>query len=68
MKTDCYEISTLTPVRKGEQVFIGYGSYNNSKLAVEYGFTLPVNHLNSVPFTIGMYVRLSCICKEILME
>ncbi|XP_061177066.1 SET domain-containing protein 4-like isoform X2 [Saccostrea echinata] len=42
-KTGCYEIITHNSYRKCSQVFISYGSHDNSHLLVEYGFTLPDN-------------------------
>ena len=47
----CYEIKTLIPFKSYEQVFINYGPHDNIKLYSEYGFLLPDNPHNSVPFT-----------------
>ncbi|PFX16912.1 SET domain-containing protein 4-like [Stylophora pistillata] len=46
-----YEISTLTPYKKGAQVFINYGPHDNRKLLLEYGFILPQNLHNTVAFS-----------------
>ena len=45
-----YEIRTLRPYRKGEQVFIFYGPHDNGALYVDYGFTIPDNAMNSLCF------------------
>nr|XP_022292538.1 SET domain-containing protein 4-like [Crassostrea virginica] len=42
-KRGCYEIRTLNPYKKYNQVFISYGNHDNYHLLVEYGFTLPEN-------------------------
>ncbi|KAI9313935.1 hypothetical protein BX666DRAFT_1863664 [Dichotomocladium elegans] len=47
-KTQCFEIRTLTPYRKGEQVFINYGPHDNLAILREYGFVIPGNIYNFV--------------------
>lgn len=36
-----FTITTTTPVKQGDELFIRYGSHSNDFLLVEYGFTLP---------------------------
>ncbi|KAI9475707.1 MAG: hypothetical protein EXX96DRAFT_596128 [Benjaminiella poitrasii] len=48
VKNQCFEIKTLTPYTKGEQVFINYGPHDNSAILREYGFVLPENSYNFV--------------------
>lgn len=45
-----YELKTLTPYKKYEQIFISYGSHDNVKLLCEYGFFLTVNKLDRIRF------------------
>jgi hypothetical protein len=51
-RDDGFEIITDCPYRAGEQVFINYGSHDNMKLAVYYGFTVPENALSEVKFNL----------------
>jgi len=44
----CYEIVTMVPFARGDQVFINYGSHDNATLAALYGFVLPTNHFDRV--------------------
>ncbi|CAG8548881.1 27740_t:CDS:10 [Dentiscutata erythropus] len=46
--TQCYEITTFTPWKKGQQVFINYGPHDNFKLLLDYGFTIPNNPFNYI--------------------
>lgn len=48
VRTQCFEIRTLTPYRKGEQVFINYGPHDNLAILREYGFVIPDNIYNFV--------------------
>ncbi|KAG9072033.1 SET domain-containing protein 4 [Linnemannia hyalina] len=47
-KTKSYQIKTLLPYKKGEQVFINYGPHDNCFILVEYGFVTPNNPYNYV--------------------
>ncbi|KAG0097548.1 SET domain-containing protein 4 [Podila epicladia] len=47
-KTKSYQIKTLLPYKKGEQVFINYGPHDNCFILVEYGFVTPENPYNYV--------------------
>ncbi|KAF9426149.1 SET domain-containing protein 4, partial [Podila epigama] len=47
-KTRSYQIKTLLPYKKGEQVFINYGPHDNCFILVEYGFVTPENPYNYV--------------------
>ena len=57
-----YEIKTLEPFRKYSQVFINYGHHSNLKLCLEYGFVLPHNSNDTVPFSLED--MLSCFENE----
>lgn len=46
---NCYEIVTLQPVKKFNEVFINYGPHSNTKLFLEYGFVLPRNVHDTIP-------------------
>ncbi|KAI8372968.1 uncharacterized protein BYT42DRAFT_578733 [Radiomyces spectabilis] len=48
-RQQCFEIRTLIPYRKGEQVFINYGPHDNFAILREYGFVLSNNFYNFVP-------------------
>ena len=45
-----YEIRTCVPFAKYTQVFIHYGYHSNLKLYTEYGFILPLNPHDFIPF------------------
>uniref|UniRef100_A0A8D0L6Y6 SET domain containing 4 n=1 Tax=Sphenodon punctatus TaxID=8508 RepID=A0A8D0L6Y6_SPHPU len=47
-KTRCYEILTVSPCRKYEEVFICYGPHDNQRLLLEYGFVAIDNPHSSV--------------------
>lgn len=49
-KQEFYRIKTLKPFCRGSQVYINYGSHDNSKLFIEYGFFIPDNPLDYVSF------------------
>ncbi|KAI7857266.1 hypothetical protein BDC45DRAFT_435796 [Circinella umbellata] len=41
VRTQCFEIRTLTPYKTGEQIFINYGPHDNLAILREYGFIIP---------------------------
>uniref|UniRef100_A0A2C9KSQ2 SET domain-containing protein n=2 Tax=Biomphalaria glabrata TaxID=6526 RepID=A0A2C9KSQ2_BIOGL len=47
-----YEIITDDKYKKYEQVFISYGPHDNTRLAINYGFTLPNNIHNVFHFSL----------------
>lgn len=47
-----YQLQTLKPIKKYEQIFINYGVYNNTKLLVEYGFIVPDNQVDFLEFSL----------------
>ncbi|XP_056415581.1 SET domain-containing protein 4 isoform X2 [Hyla sarda] len=50
-KNRCYEIRTMAPCKKYEQVFICYGHHDNQRLLLEYGFIAASNPHQSVYVT-----------------
>lgn len=48
-----YQLFTLKPVRKHDQIFINYGTYNNTKLLLEYGFIIPDNQFDFLEFSLS---------------
>lgn len=48
MRNQSFEIKTLTPYKKGEQVYINYGPHDNLAILKEYGFVLSENTYNFV--------------------
>ncbi|XP_072019444.1 SET domain-containing protein 4-like isoform X2 [Amphiura filiformis] len=59
--SQCYEIKAKTPYKKYDQVFICYGPHDNTKLLLEYGFTVPHNPHNVVMFEIDEIIKyLTC--------
>ncbi|KFB48636.1 hypothetical protein ZHAS_00016628 [Anopheles sinensis] len=47
-----YNLRTDKPFPTGEQIFISYGTHNNTKLLLEYGFSVPANPDDFVEVTI----------------
>ena len=56
-ESQCYEIRTLQPVGKYQQVFINYGPHDNIKLFLEYGFIVPGNIHSTVEFGIDYLLK-----------
>ncbi|KAG2189801.1 hypothetical protein INT46_010651 [Mucor plumbeus] len=48
VRNQSFEIKTLTPYKKGEQVYINYGPHDNLAMLKEYGFVLSENCYNFV--------------------
>lgn len=46
-----YQIETLIPFTKNEQIFINYGPLSNDRLFTDYGFVIPSNIQDSVTFS-----------------
>ncbi|XP_023183238.1 SET domain-containing protein 4 isoform X1 [Xiphophorus maculatus] len=55
-QTKCYEISSVCGTPRYEQVFINYGSHDNQRLLLEYGF-VAMNNPHSV-----VYVEPDLLC------
>lgn len=47
-----YQVKTLVPVSKYEQVFIEYGAHSNLKLLIDYGFTVSNNQHDSIALSL----------------
>lgn len=47
-----YQVKTLVPVSKYDQVFIEYGAHSNLKLLIDYGFTVPNNQHDSIALSL----------------
>ncbi|KAG5678099.1 hypothetical protein PVAND_007801 [Polypedilum vanderplanki] len=47
-----YLLHTLSACKKYEEIFISYGTHNNTKLLLEYGFILPNNQMDFLEFTL----------------
>lgn len=47
-----YMLYTLSATKKYDQLFISYGTHNNTKLLLEYGFILPNNRVDFLEFTL----------------
>lgn len=41
--TRCYEITSVAGIKRYQQAFINYGSHDNQRLMLEYGFMAPCN-------------------------
>lgn len=41
--TRCYEITSVAGIKRYHQAFINYGSHDNQRLMLEYGFMAPCN-------------------------
>lgn len=48
-----YQLYSDNSWEKGQQIFINYGSYNNTKLLIEYGFFVPNNNKNFLDFSLN---------------
>ncbi|XP_065201968.1 SET domain-containing protein 4 [Planococcus citri] len=46
-----YQIETLIPFLKNEQIFINYGPLSNDRLFIDYGFIIPSNIQDDVAFS-----------------
>ena len=65
-----YQLYTQVAVNKEEQIFINYGTYNNTKLLLEYGFIIPNNKLDFMEFSlndINNYIKAHLELKMILI-
>jgi hypothetical protein len=51
--TKCYEFFAPVDLKKGSEMFLCYGHYNNWQLLSQYGFVLPGNRYDSFPVTIA---------------
>ncbi|KAI5693865.1 hypothetical protein M8J75_006978 [Diaphorina citri] len=47
-----YQVKTLVPVSKYDQVFIEYGAHSNLKLLIDYGFTVPNNQHDAIALSL----------------
>lgn len=45
-----FRLTTLTPFKKYNEIFISYGSYNNAKLLCEYGFFIEDDDMDVIEF------------------
>jgi hypothetical protein len=43
-----YTFSTISPIKKGEEIYISYGSHSNDFLLAEYGFVMDENEDDSI--------------------
>ncbi|CAL1544509.1 unnamed protein product [Lymnaea stagnalis] len=57
--SSCYEIVTQDKFEAHDQIFICYGAYDNTRLLVNYGFTLPQNVHNMYYITLDNIKQLS---------
>lgn len=63
-----YQLQTLKPVKKHQQIFINYGTFNNTKLLIEYGFFLCDNRVDFLEFSlddINNYIKSHCDLRAI---
>ncbi|KAL1449894.1 hypothetical protein WDU94_002366 [Cyamophila willieti] len=61
---NAYQVKTLVPVAKYEQVFIEYGAHSNLKLLIDYGFTVPDNHHDSISLSLeDIYNVIKHLCQ-----
>lgn len=63
-----YQLQTAKAVKKFDQVFINYGSFNNTKLLLEYGFVLPNNQIDFLEFSlddINNYIKQHSVLRTL---
>uniref|UniRef100_A0AAF5PHM2 SET domain-containing protein n=2 Tax=Wuchereria bancrofti TaxID=6293 RepID=A0AAF5PHM2_WUCBA len=58
-KLNLCKVIVTRPIRKGEQIFICYGSHTNGSLWIEYGFYLKDNICNKVEISLEDFMRLA---------
>ncbi|XP_054718519.1 SET domain-containing protein 4-like [Uloborus diversus] len=58
-----FEITCFRDIKKYSQVFINYGCHSNRKLFLEYGFVIPRNSNDCIPFTIDEVILSIHSCK-----
>ena len=66
-----YSLQTIKSFKKGSQIFINYGSHNSRKLFLEYGFFMPNNPLDYVPFCfdhLKKFVQVSAAWQNYITE
>lgn len=65
-----YQLYTSKAIKKFDQIFINYGTFNNTKLLLEYGFVVPDNPMDFLEISledINNYVKSHPMLRTLLI-
>lgn len=66
--TRCYEITSVEGIKRYHQAFINYGSHDNQRLLLEYGFIAPCNPHSVVYVDSGELQTIFLLCQAFFCQ